>query len=144
MAEKNEILDVVILALLYTFLIFAGGEAVQIDISNWLIAFSIMLFFSLACLKRFSDGKIIAQSLKERGYQIQDLPVLQGMGICAGMLSVLVLTLYIDSDAALISYKNSAVLWGIHLILLCWIGMMWLRASRGLINIDPVLCALKD
>src|SRR5690606_25241597 len=49
------VLDVLVLACLYTLRIIAGGEAVDIMPSFWLLAFSMFLFFGLAIVKRASE-----------------------------------------------------------------------------------------
>src|SRR5262249_9530898 len=53
---KNKlILDVMVLAGLYTLRVIAGGAAVDVPVSEWLMAFSIFLFTSLAFAKRYAE-----------------------------------------------------------------------------------------
>jgi 4-hydroxybenzoate polyprenyltransferase/phosphoserine phosphatase len=53
---KNKlILDVMVLAGLYTLRVIAGGAAVNEPVSEWLMAFSIFLFTSLAFAKRYAE-----------------------------------------------------------------------------------------
>ena len=49
------ILDVLFLAGLYTVRLLAGSVAAGIWSSNWLLAFSTFLFFSLALVKRYAE-----------------------------------------------------------------------------------------
>ena len=52
------ILDVAILAGLYTLRVIAGGFAADVPTSFWLLAFSCFIFFSLAIVKRVSELKL--------------------------------------------------------------------------------------
>lgn len=53
---KNKlILDVMVLAGLYTLRVIAGGAAVNVPVSEWLMAFSMFLFTSLAFAKRYAE-----------------------------------------------------------------------------------------
>ncbi len=142
--KKVVMLDVIVLSILYTIRIIAGSAATGIVTSNWLIAFSVALFFSLACLKRFSDLVVTSKALSGRGYSLQDVPVLQMLGIGGALLSVLIAALYINSLEAELNYQSSPWLWGVNIVLLYWVSMMWLRANRQEIKIDPVLYAIKD
>ena len=47
--------DVFALALLYTVRVVAGGAALAISLSSWLLAFSMFVFISLAYLKRYIE-----------------------------------------------------------------------------------------
>ena len=53
--KRQPILDVFVLAGLYTQRILAGGVAIDITITGWLLAFSIFFFFSLAMVKRYAE-----------------------------------------------------------------------------------------
>src|SRR5699024_7932180 len=50
--KRLAIVDVLVLAGLYTTRIIAGGTAAAIHLSFWLLAFSVFLFLSLALAKR--------------------------------------------------------------------------------------------
>ncbi|MBF0160780.1 MAG: UbiA family prenyltransferase [Magnetococcales bacterium] len=142
------LLDVFVLATLYTVRIFAGGMLLDIPISFWLLLFSIHIFLSLAMLKRY--GELIAQ--RDRGrinntgrdYHVTDLAMLAALGGASGYLSVLVLGLYIHSVEVTRLYRSAMFLWPICILMLFWISRMWLLAHRGKIQADPVLFALKD
>src|SRR5581483_4574723 len=56
-----------------------------------------------------------------RAYDVNDLPMLESVGISAGYLSVLVLALYINSPATLPLYKHPKALWPLCVLLLYWI-----------------------
>jgi 4-hydroxybenzoate polyprenyltransferase len=146
--KRIVLLDVCLLALLYTIRIFAGGEATHILISYWLLTFSLFFFLSLAFLKRFSELKNISGNddarVKGRGYFPHDLEAVVSMGTAAGYLSVLVFALYINSPTVAMFYLRPHLLWLIIPLLLYWISHMWLLAHRGLVAEDPIIFAIKD
>jgi 4-hydroxybenzoate polyprenyltransferase len=91
-----------VLAGLYALRVFAGGVAVAIALSTWLLAFSMFLFLSLAFLKRYSELRLM-QKLRQvhrngRRYVLSDIDLLKSIGPTSGYLSVLVLALYINTQ----------------------------------------------
>jgi 4-hydroxybenzoate polyprenyltransferase len=145
------IVDVLILGGLYTLRIIIGGLATSITVSTWLLAFSMFVFSSMAFGKRYSEllrnQKIATEndaSLKRRGYHVNDLAFVQTLGICTGMMSVLVLSLYVDSDAAKIYYECPQALWGVCIAVFYWICNFWLMAHRGRMNEDIVKFVFLD
>lgn len=142
------LIDCMALAILYTLRIVAGAAAVTLGLSFWLLAFSIFLFLSLAFVKRYaelgaqlSSGK---QKVHGRGYYTSDAPLIQTMGIASGFSAVLVLALYLNSDAVAVLYQTPEFVWGAVPVMLCWIGWMWMQAHRGRMHDDPVVFAIKD
>ena len=142
------IVDIGILAGLYTMRIFAGGVAMYIQLSVWLLAFSIFFFFSLAAVKRQAelvDMKERGRSMaKGRGYHVEDLPIISTVGLAAGYVSVLVMALYVNSPSVLETYAYPPALWGICCVLLYWLTRMVLITHRGLMHDDPIVFATKD
>lgn len=64
-------IDVICLAGFYTLRILSGGAATGIVISTWLMAFSMVLFLSLAFLKRYTELQAVkgcVGRLPGRGY----------------------------------------------------------------------------
>jgi 4-hydroxybenzoate polyprenyltransferase len=141
------LLDVLVLAGMYTQRILAGGLATSIPISAWLLSFSMFLFTSLAFAKRFvelsrlvGDGKI-----QNRNYYKVDLQMVGTMGPASGYLAVLVFSLYVvESGTHLNVYQTPALLWLAVPVLLYWISRIWILTGRGQMNDDPVRFALKD
>ena len=85
--------DVMTLAILYTMRIIAGGAAAGIVLSSWLTAFSLFIFVSLACLKRYIEVAALGQDNKEakgRGYAVNDSETMFGLGISNATAAVLV------------------------------------------------------
>jgi 4-hydroxybenzoate polyprenyltransferase/phosphoserine phosphatase len=146
--KKAVLYDVFILALLYSIRVFAGGAVIDIILSFWLIAFSTFIFLSLAFVKRYSElmqieGTPDLQS-RGRGYVLQDLNLLQVMGIVSGFLSAVVFSLYINSPEVTELYSKPKILWAISFLFLFWISRIWLFTTRGKMTDDPIIFAIKD
>lgn len=146
--KRQAIVDVMLLAGLYTMRIIAGAAATSIKPSFWLLAFSMFIFLSLAMVKRYSELLITLQSDKKtpagRGYSVDDLPVLMAIGVSAGLGSVLIFALYINSPDTSKMYHSTTWLWLVPPILLYWVSRMWMKAHRGQVDDDPVVFAAKD
>ena len=146
--KRMVMLDVVVLAMLYTSRILAGAAAMQIAASFWLLAFSMFIFLSLAMVKRYTEllaaEKTDGMKAAGRGYDVQDIPLVQSLGAASGYLSVLVLALYIDSTASQSLYRHPHYLWLLCPLLLYWISRTWAIAHRGIMHDDPVVFAMMD
>lgn len=147
--KQIAILDVVILAGLYTLRIIAGAAAIGAPISFWLLAFSMFNFLSLAFIKRFCELKSARKSMEEkplkgRGYDHNDLEMVASMGIGAGYLAVLVLALYIQDPHTMELYRSPQFIWLACPLLLYWISRAWLIADRDQMHDDPIVFAIKD
>ena len=146
--KQVPIMDVLTLAGLYSLRVFAGGLAIGVPISAWLLAFSMFFFLSLAFGKRYSEIQFRKvdkhEGLERRGYFGGDKEALSTMGTVSGYLSVLVLALYINSPDVLDHYQHPQLLWFVCPLLLYWISRTWLLANRGNIQDDPLLTAIKD
>lgn len=146
--KRKIIIDICVLAGLYTMRILAGGVATGIDLSVWLFAFSIFFFFSLAAVKRQAELVDMAErgalTAKGRGYHVGDLSIISMVGLAAGYISVLVMALYVNSTAVRELYALPDALWGICCILLYWLTRMVLLTHRGSMHDDPVVFAAKD
>lgn len=142
------VVDIVALAALYTVRIVAGGAASGIELSVWLLAFSVFFFFSLAAVKRQAELVDNIASGKEkpagRGYVATDLPLVEMMAVGAGFTSVLVMALYLNSPNVRVLYTQPGALWGICMVLLYWISRMVMLGHRGQMDDDPVIFAAKD
>ncbi len=140
--------DVLTLAGLYTLRVLAGGVAVGIPVSSWLLAFSLFFFLSLAFAKRHGELQIrkvsTYQGIERRAYIGGDKEILGTMGIISGYISVLVLALYINSQEVASSYENPEMLWLTCPLLLYWVSRTWLLAHRGNLDDDPLVVAFRD
>ena len=146
--KRQVIVDVMLLAGLYTMRIVAGAAATVITPSFWLLAFSMFIFLSLALVKRYSELLITLQSNKQeaagRGYSVNDLPLLMSLGVSSGLGSVLILALYLNNPETNLMYPNTKWLWLMPPLLLYWVSRMWMKAHRGQVDDDPVVFATKD
>lgn len=144
--KRAMLVDVLVLAGLYSHRVLSGGVAMGIPVSPWLIGFSIFVFTSLAFAKRYEElrDKTDDQVVQNRDYVRMDLPMVGAMGTASAFVSALVFALYIESAAVRAVYQEPSVLWLALPILLYWLGRIWLLANRGRLNDDPVRFALKD
>lgn len=146
--KEKAMVDVMLLALLYTTRILAGAAAVAVIPSFWLLAFSMFIFLSLGMVKRFSELYPLREagggSLRGRGYRADDLMMLSSLGTASGYLSVLVLALYINSPDVRAMYSQPYLIWALCLLVLYWISRVWLITGRGKMHDDPVVFAIED
>ena len=145
--KRQVIVDVMLLAGLYTMRILAGSAATDIRPSFWLLAFSMFIFLCLAMTKRYSElREAIDQdkTLSGRGYLPSDLPVVLALGSASGFVSVLILALYTQSLVVPELYPAPEWIWLVPPLLLYWVARLWLKAGRGEIDDDPVLFAARD
>jgi 4-hydroxybenzoate polyprenyltransferase len=145
--KRVVLVDVIVLSLLYTIRIFAGGAASGVPVSKSLGEFSVFFFLSLAFVKRFAELESLR--LREqapsngRGYLLSDIEQLRSFGTAAAFASVVVLMLYISSLNAEL-YRHAERLWLLLPVFLLWVMQLWLLASRGDLNEDPVVYAITD
>jgi 4-hydroxybenzoate polyprenyltransferase len=147
--KQHIMLDVVVLAGLYTMRLLAGAAATGIELSSWLMAFSMFIFLSLAMVKRYTElvglkAKGVVDAAKGRGYEVEDIALLSALGGASGYISVLVMALYISSDGVQAMYSHPQVLWAVCPVLLYWVSRVWIIAHRGKMHDDPIVFAIKD
>jgi len=142
--KRIALLDVFLLAGLYTIRLVAGHEATGVPYSVWLLVFSMFIFLSLALVKRFQELRTYNTHAPGRGYVLEDLELIASLGSSSGYLSVLVLALYVNSEQVRTLYQHPMRLLLICPLFLLWISRIWLQAHRGQLHDDPVLFALRD
>jgi 4-hydroxybenzoate polyprenyltransferase/phosphoserine phosphatase len=146
--KRVALFDAMVLAGLYTVRLLAGAVLVQVPLSFWLLAFSGFLFFSLALVKRSAELRLWqAQgqpTFSGRGYRAEDLPLVDTIGVTSGLMSALVLALYMNSADVRVLYAHPYALWGLCPLLVWWICRVWLLVHRGRMHDDPVVFALRD
>lgn len=146
--KPRVLIDVLTLASLFTLRIFAGAFALNVVLSEWLLAFSVFIFLSLAFVKRYAE----LDNLKRRGlqmppgraYRVEDADQLATFGVTSGYMAVLVLALYMNSPKVAALYNNSELLWLMCPTMIYWTSRIWLAARRGEMNEDPIIFAFKD
>jgi 4-hydroxybenzoate polyprenyltransferase len=145
--KRIVLLDVIVLAGLYTLRIMAGSASISIWPSSWLLAFSTFIFLSLALVKRYAELVTMeAESgvVQVRGYLIVDKELLASLGSGSGYVAVLVLAIYISSGIAEIHYTRHYLVWLLCPLLLYWISYVWLMAHRGTMQDDPLVFTIRD
>lgn len=146
--KRLVMIDVVVLAMLYTVRIVAGTTAIAVHLTFWLLAFSMFIFLSLALVKRyaelFSMKKRGLSQTRGRGYIASDLEVVSSLGSAAGYLSVLVLAMYIQDPKTAHLYSHPQIIWLACPLLLYWISRTWIIAHRGHMHDDPIVFAVRD
>jgi 4-hydroxybenzoate polyprenyltransferase len=146
--KRRLLIDVFMLAGLYTIRVLAGSAATAIEPSAWLLAFCLFFFLSMALVKRFTElrasSKPSHQRLAGRGYSGVDTDAIGSLGSSAGFMCVLVLALYINSPQVAPLYRSPWALWFLCPLLMYWISRVWIMAYRGSMHDDPILFALRD
>lgn len=142
------LLDVISLAALYTLRLIGGGVAADIELSFWILSFSMFMFFSLALVKRVSELLELKQDggewIRGRGYHTKDLDTLHTLGISSGYAAIFVIALYINSAEIVALYDSPKMIWLLCPILLYWVSRIWIIVHRGQLHSDPVVFALRD
>jgi 4-hydroxybenzoate polyprenyltransferase len=146
--KSKTILDVIVLAGLYTLRVIGGAAAIAVAMSFWLLAFSMFLFLSLAFIKRFAELKGLDENgrtdVAGRGYATSDLDLVRSLGVSAGYGAVVVLALYVNSPEIAVLYSQPKLIWLICPVLLYWLAHTWMMAHRGLMHDDPLVFAIRD
>jgi 4-hydroxybenzoate polyprenyltransferase len=155
------LVDVFVLAALYTIRVIGGGIATGYTVSLWLLAFSSFLFLSLAMVKRVAELQALARRERRgparlegvggrkvkvagRGYLASDAHVLELMGVAASFVTSLVLALYVQSEIMPVNEHRPTLAWGIVPLILFWQCRLWLVTARGEMHHDPILYAARD
>jgi 4-hydroxybenzoate polyprenyltransferase len=146
--KKIPLLDVFVLSSFYTVRIWSGGIISGTPVSDWLMAFSLFFFLSLAMAKRHSElqrtGKLVENGNSGRGYVAEDTEMLAMLGIASSFAAVVILCLYARSPEVRVLYGSSAQLLWLCPVVLYWLSRVWLLSGRGELDHDPVLFAVRD
>lgn len=146
--KRKPIVDVLVLSGLYTLRLLVGSAATSTPISHWLAGFSIFLFLSLAFVKRFAELQNLqargAAPKNGRGYFVADIEQLRSFGTASSYAAVVIFAIYISGRDVTALYRNSGYLWLIVPLMILWQSRVWLLASRGELNEDPVIFAITD
>ena len=146
--KRKLIVDVVVLATLYTIRVIAGAAALPVVPSEWLLAFSMFIFTCLALVKRYVELALrIDKELpnpSNRNYRLADLPIVGALAAASGFNAVTIFALYISSPAVQNVYRRPELMWLICPVLLYWIARVVVLAHRRSIGDDPISFALRD
>jgi len=148
--KKLAMVDVLVIAVLFTLRILAGMLLVSEKPSHWLLMFSIFFFLSLAFMKREVEFNVMRQAgrstLSGRGYDLDDRLYVLCCGLSSGIASVVIFALFTTAtvERAPLTYATPELLWGVMGVLGYWVLRMWMLTTRGLMNDDPILFAARD
>jgi 4-hydroxybenzoate polyprenyltransferase len=145
--KRHAMIDICMLATLFTLRIIAGGVAIGIVLSVWLLVVSMFLFFALAAIKRLAeltDQEAAGRAVSRRGYRVEDSSLLSQMAVASGYLAVLGLALYIDEPVVKQKFGAPWMLWAVCPLLIFWISRMVMVAGRGEMQEDPLVWALDN
>ncbi|MBI3249030.1 MAG: UbiA family prenyltransferase [Deltaproteobacteria bacterium] len=146
--KRIALVDMLLLAGLYTLRLVAGGLATTVPVSEWLMSFSVFFFVSIAAAKRYAELSRLNTEGKEsaegRGYMVDDLSFVETSGLTSGYLAVLVFALYLNSEVTKQLYPRHWMLWMLCPLLYYWVGRVWLLAKRRQLSEDPVVFATTD
>lgn len=146
--KRTMLFDVVTLAGLYTIRIIAGSAALAIPLSFWLLAFSMFLFFSLALVKRYvevaAQAPGVTRAESGRAYVTEDKETLSQLGIGSGLMAVMVMALYVDSNVSKTLYRHPEVIWLACPLALYLVSRVWMLARRDHMHDDPVVWIIRD
>ena len=147
--KQVAILDVFVIASLFTLRLIYGIAITGVRVSPWLLIFSIFTFMSLSLAKRYTEANRLTiqgqTAIPGRGYFSGDAPLILAFGAAASLGAVLILILYLIEDAFPRDfYSSPEFLWVLPAILFLFFGRVWLESQRDKLDDDPIMFALKD
>jgi hypothetical protein len=99
-------------------------------------------------VKRFSELQNLRMRgmnpTSARGYLLSDIEQLRSFGTSSAYASIVIFALYINGRDFTALYRHPSRMWLITPLMILWISRVWLLASRGLLDEDPVIFALED
>ena len=146
--KRKMLIDVLTLATLYSVRVLGGAVAIEVVVSQWLLAFCMSLFVSLALMKRYVELAARADANmpdpSNRDYRTGDLEVVSALAAASGFNAVTVFAFYISSETVNPLYSRPGILWLVCPVLIYWIGRALMLAHRRQMDDDPVVFAIKD
>lgn len=146
--KRRLMVDIVVLATLYTTRVIAGAAAILVVPSEWLLAFSMFIFTCLALVKRYVELALrIDKELPDpsnRNYRLVDLPIIGALAAASGFNAVTIFALYVSSPTVGALYRHPQLLWLLCPILMYWLSRMVILAHRRVLDDDPIVFALRD
>lgn len=143
------LVDVFVLAALFTSRIAMGIALAGVAASPWLLTFTMFFFLSLSLAKRHVEVVNAGQNgnakIPGRDYQASDLPLTVALGVGCNAVAMLVLFLYLTNEAMPAGfYRQPYWLWGAAFIVFLWSLRIWGLSHRGKLDADPVAFAMRD
>ena len=171
--KSQPVIDVFVLAGLYTIRLIGGGIVTGYIVSLWLQAFSSFLFLAVwrsssawpSCRRwrgaksgaaparargggggggRQRRGARDQQRMAGRGYLAGDAHALELMGVAASFVTSLVLALYVQGEIMPAGDHRPTLAWAIVPLILFWQCRIWFFTLRGEMHHDPIVYAARD
>ena len=146
--KKTPFFEAFFLTLVYLLRIYIGVVAVDTGTSQWLMIFSFFFFFFLVLVKRHAELLLHLENLEDdptgRGYQIDDIHLIQSFSVTSAFLSLLVFGLYISSPKVQALYTSPDYLWAVALLGLFWCINVMVLVQKGKMHNDPIVFAFKN
>lgn len=147
--KRVPLLDTLIIGVLFTTRLIMGTALLDNPRPAWLLTFAVFFFFSLATAKRHTEivraASSGANSLRSRGYELEDAALTLALGVGAAIASLVVFMIFVLQELTPgFAYSRPELLSGISIMLSIWLGRIWLLSHRGQMNDDPVSFALRD
>ena len=141
--KKAPFFEAFFLTLVYLLRIYIGVLAVDTGTSQWLMIFSFFFFFFLVLVKRHAELLLHLKSLEDdptgRGYQIDDINLIQSFAVASALLSLLVFGLYIASPKVQAIYTSPNYLWLVASLGLLWVIDVLVLVHKGEMHHDPIV-----
>lgn len=143
------LVDVFVLAVLFTSRIAMGIALASVAPSPWLLTFTMFFFLSLSLAKRHVEvinaGQSGIMNIPGRDYRSTDMALTVALGIGCNAVAMLVLFLYLTNEAMPTGfYRQPYWLWGAAFIVFLWSLRIWGLSHRGKLDADPVAFAIRD
>jgi 4-hydroxybenzoate polyprenyltransferase len=143
------LVDVFVLAALFTSRIAMGIALAGVVASPWLLTFTMFFFLSLSLAKRHVEvvnaGQTGTEKIPGRDYLASDLPLTVALGIGCNAVAMLVMFLYLTNDAMPAGfYRQPYWLWAAAFVVFLWSLRIWGLSHRGKLDADPVAFAIRD
>jgi 4-hydroxybenzoate polyprenyltransferase len=147
--KQLPLFDAFVISVLFTLRIVFGSEIIGLGHSPWLLSFSWSFFLSLALAKRHVEVArayhLDNEDVTGRGYRGEDWPLTLSFGIGSGLVSIVIMLLYLSNDMAPSGfYSDSKWLFAVPALITVWLMRIWLLSNRMQLHDDPVVFALRD
>jgi 4-hydroxybenzoate polyprenyltransferase len=147
--KRKLLVDVFVLATLFTTRIAMGIALAGVVASPWLLTFTMFFFLSMSLAKRHVEVVNAVDAgvdrIPGRDYRAADLPLTVSLGVACNAVAMLVMFLYLTNDAMPAGYYRQPYwLWGAAFVVFLWSLRIWGLSHRGKLDADPVAFALRD
>ena len=141
--KRTPFFEAFFLTLVYLLRIYIGVVVIDTVVSQWLVLFSFFFFFFLVLVKRQTELLLYINNNEDdptgRGYQIDDIHLIQSFAVASALLSLLVFGLYIASPRVQALYTSPNYLWLVASLGLLWVIDVLVLVHKGEMHHDPIV-----